>query len=437
VSVGGPSALGTLLVQRLDAVLGTTLAQQANLLSGARPDAVAQPPGAQRPDRSDNVPGRDSRQAAERAEAQAQRRPQSAIKDAGLQTALALARGDRRTETGSTASAPTTLGFTARTILALLARYPQTAPALAGKTALWRPPAGETGPSATSRSGGTDGPAIPAPGREPAPAPRAAASAPATDGPARNAALQAMPGQGAPTAQGLARALANVLETSGMFYESHLAQVAFGKREPARLAQEPQARWTTRGPATPAAGSPAPAPRAAPSAPPPALQAGPDVADASSGAAVHATASQASAPAAAGQGGPAPQPPIPGLHPDAALIVRQQLEVLAHQVFAWQGEAWPGAPMRWEIGRDDPAQEREGPATWSTRLTVNLPRLGMVEARIGLAGTELAMHLAAPDSATELQEHAEALRHGCRAAGLTLSGLSVSGDLAAARTDTP
>jgi hypothetical protein len=35
MSIGGPSNLGTLLVQRLDAALGTTLGQQASTINGA------------------------------------------------------------------------------------------------------------------------------------------------------------------------------------------------------------------------------------------------------------------------------------------------------------------------------------------------------------------------------------------------------------------
>ena len=50
MSIGAPSGLGTLLIQRLDAVLGTTLAQQANLISGARPNAVTQPGNPENPD---------------------------------------------------------------------------------------------------------------------------------------------------------------------------------------------------------------------------------------------------------------------------------------------------------------------------------------------------------------------------------------------------
>ncbi len=44
MSIGAPSNLGTLLVQRLDAVLGTTLGQQANIASGAGPQAVPSQP---------------------------------------------------------------------------------------------------------------------------------------------------------------------------------------------------------------------------------------------------------------------------------------------------------------------------------------------------------------------------------------------------------
>lgn len=41
----GPPALGSILVQRLDAVLGTTMSAQSNLVSGARPDALSLPSG--------------------------------------------------------------------------------------------------------------------------------------------------------------------------------------------------------------------------------------------------------------------------------------------------------------------------------------------------------------------------------------------------------
>ena len=65
MSVNGPSGLGTLLVQRLDAVLGTSLSQQTNLVNGARPDAITQTPEAQRNDAAQNRVTRDTREAIE------------------------------------------------------------------------------------------------------------------------------------------------------------------------------------------------------------------------------------------------------------------------------------------------------------------------------------------------------------------------------------
>src|SRR5699024_11450031 len=40
MSTGGPSQLGTILIQRLDSLLGITQSEQVNLASGARSDAV-------------------------------------------------------------------------------------------------------------------------------------------------------------------------------------------------------------------------------------------------------------------------------------------------------------------------------------------------------------------------------------------------------------
>jgi hypothetical protein len=48
-------------------------------------------------------------------------------------------------------------------------------------------------------------------------------------------------GSNATMAGQLANALAQALQSSGMFYESHLSGLAFGKQSPAHLMQEPQA----------------------------------------------------------------------------------------------------------------------------------------------------------------------------------------------------
>ncbi|MAK54626.1 MAG: flagellar hook-length control protein FliK, partial [Pusillimonas sp.] len=63
MSVNSPSGLGTLLVQRLDAVLGTTLSQQTNIVNGARPDAITQTQEAQRNEAAQNRVTRETREA--------------------------------------------------------------------------------------------------------------------------------------------------------------------------------------------------------------------------------------------------------------------------------------------------------------------------------------------------------------------------------------
>ncbi|MEK0114996.1 flagellar hook-length control protein FliK, partial [Bordetella pertussis] len=167
----GPPALGSILVQRLDAVLGTTMSAQSNLVSGARPDAVAQPGEAARPGASQTAT-RDPRQAVQAGGERGARQGAAGV-DAKTAAALALAARGLQTSTGTTASAPTTLGQTARTILALLAQYPGQAPAVSVRAPLWTPPA-------------QDGASPPASGQPAAAAPSAPAQASAAAGGAAN-----------------------------------------------------------------------------------------------------------------------------------------------------------------------------------------------------------------------------------------------------------
>lgn len=453
MSGSGPSAPGTLLVQRLDAVLGTTLAQQARLAGAIRPDAVSRPGGAADADPSDTVPGRDPRQAAGRVDARAGR--QARHDAAAPARAGALPAGldaGPRTDRAGTASAPTTLGPAARAILALLARYPDAAPPAAGRAPLWQP---GTATEADTGAGTRAGAGLAAPSR-PNPAGRRESPPHAT------AAAAASPGGGAPSARALATALARALEGSGLFYESHLASLAFGGRGAARLADAPQARWTRpaaglqpaageasaaarRGAARPADAAPssssatAPATAAVPGSPgapassgtpgPSGLPRTPGLAGAPSPSGPSAPATHASPAPPAGD---AQGSPVPGLPAEAALIVRQQLEVLAHQAFCWQGEAWPGASMTWRVGREggEPDPEQEAPAAaWSTRLALELPRLGRVQAWIGLSGQRVTLRLAG-GRADELRARSGPLRLGMRAAGLALDELSVARALA-------
>jgi hypothetical protein len=172
----------------------------------------------------------------------------------------------------------------------------------------------------------------------------------------------------------LAHALMQSLENSGLFYESHLAQWASGQRPLNSLDHEPQARF------------------------------------------------------APGVGNGAT------IHPDLVQTVRQQMELLQNPVLRWSGEAWPGAKMDWAIERrdekrDDGAAWNHGDGvepSWRMQLSLNLPRLGAVEAELQLAGNRLVARLKAePDSAASLLHESEDLRRRLNGTGLELKSLAV------------
>ncbi|MER1966542.1 flagellar hook-length control protein FliK [Castellaniella sp. GW247-6E4] len=445
MSIGGSSTLGTLLIQRLDAVLGTTLGQQANLVSGARPAAVTQPGNPENPDALRNSAQRHPREAVDAAGAQG--RGQAAVGKAAGATALDDRIGRAATYSSTTASAPTTLGFAARIILALLAQYPQADPAVQGRQPLLNGPAARAGAMPPLPAGMADAATAAARGPAAMPVPGAAGpQAPAGPFAAWAALATALDQPGALAAR-LSQALSQAVQGSGLFYESHLAALAFGKADARDLAREPQARLGAqtaegrvpggqaphtqtggRAPDSQATNTPSAGSQGAP--PLPAQAPGPQGVPQG----LPAAAEASGAPAQTGQAGgsaaaPAVQaPPIPGIDPQAQFLVRQQLEVLAHQGFAWQGEAWPGADMRWEVRRHA-GDEGDGGGSraehWSTRLNLSLPALGAIQARLTLAGDQLVMRLAAPDSAERLDGAIETLRARLLAHGLRASQIAV------------
>ncbi|AWN15998.1 flagellar hook-length control protein FliK [Salinisphaera sp. LB1] len=170
---------------------------------------------------------------------------------------------------------------------------------------------------------------------------------------------------GAPRPSDLAALLAQQVTSSGLFYESHLAAWVRGRFPRARLEAESQAR--------PGAGS----------------------------------SQQSTTAQADPQGAPAPESPqananAASIDPRLATLVRQQIELLAGGVFQWQGEAWAGAPMRWSIEpeSDGPAAgEPEGSLPVTTALSLDLPGLGAVEARLQVAGDHISVAAWAEDGA--------------------------------------
>lgn len=138
--------------------------------------------------------------------------------------------------------------------------------------------------------------------------------------------------------------------------------------------------------------------------------------------------------------------PMAAIHPEAVGLVRQQLELLAQPVFRWSGEGWPGIPMDWEI-RQEGRQEGEGqeadagregregregppaPAAWVSRMTLELPRLGTVDVRLGLSGAALQLRLDASRAGTAavLDQAGAQLSRRLGALGLELAELRIAG----------
>lgn len=119
----------------------------------------------------------------------------------------------------------------------------------------------------------------------------------------------------------------------------------------------------------------------------------------------------------------------PPIHPSTEGLVRQQLEVLASQQFRWAGEAWPGTPMEWEVERHQGESSglELGAQAWSTRLVVDLPRLGRIETRLTLSGTgiEAFVTTAQRESATRLNDARSAFAGSLSSNGLSLMRLTV------------
>ena len=223
------------------------------------------------------------------------------------------------------------------------------------------------------------------------------------------------------SAADLAPVLKDALSQSGVFYEAHQARWAAGQLPTEQLLQEPQGQHSNLTPTGQAAlVSNASAATNTDTA---ALNTKPQEATAISIAADQSAASARTQ-----------QPSATGLPPDLAPLVQQQLDALATQTFAWQGQIWPGQQMHWEI--DDQQNEAgrgdaEAAAQWQSRLKLDLPQLGGIEATLRLRpGNEVAISLTADSKTTEanLDAAAAQLQQQFESAGLNLTQLIVKHD---------
>ena len=236
------------------------------------------------------------------------------------------------------------------------------------------------------------------------------AAMPAT---ATNAAplLASVPADGA----ALSGKLEGTLSLSGLFYESHQAEWVTGKRELAALLREPQARLASEARLVPAARQP--------SVPAQQTLSAPATQNASTNAA------PTSDPASVALTGRAEQV----MPQQVQALVQQQLAALETGRMIFQLQVWPDQWMRWEIDEEAQSEntqagESGAPQRFQTRLHLDLPQLGALDATLTFdaAGVRVRLDAAKASSAEVLQDNRASLRAALADAGLPTAEISVA-----------
>ncbi|HUO44412.1 MAG TPA: flagellar hook-length control protein FliK [Burkholderiales bacterium] len=206
----------------------------------------------------------------------------------------------------------------------------------------------------------------------------------------------------------LAQALRAAVTTSGLFYESHLAAWVAGEHTLPAVGLEPQARFA----AAAAASSPANSDTPARPAPAPAPADGDATARQATSSSAHEVLQQQDSTA---------------LPPAARDLVREQLNLLESQQLVWSGLVWPGQKMEWEISGQPPRATDDAPRyTWRTKLRLELPHLGTIEAHLVWNQDRLDLGLAAdPDQMRTFAQALPALRAALDSAGIAVNAIEV------------
>jgi hypothetical protein len=226
----------------------------------------------------------------------------------------------------------------------------------------------------------------------------------------------------------LAAALQYALEGSGVFYESHLAAWAQGSGNLESLLQEPQGKQSSVSQGNDATDAKAETSKA------------PAVNLPSTGALELSTDSgntlrqldtsdaRARSPVPmAGNGAHA----LNDMPAKLQQIVQQQLQTLDQRQFVWQGQAWQGQPLRWEVEEDRSGQspdQVDAKPVWRTRLYLELPMLGTIDTTISLTDRKLVdvrFKVDTASTADRIADHVDRLRNQLDAAGLELSSQQV------------
>ncbi|MCE5388753.1 MAG: flagellar hook-length control protein FliK [Acidithiobacillus sp.] len=178
--------------------------------------------------------------------------------------------------------------------------------------------------------------------------------------------------------------LQNMVQKSGLFYESHLLAWAQGQFSKEALLQEPQGSQSMRQ-ASPGGNLPPVSPSQVPAQNIGSLQ-------------QQALASYGSIATQTGNSFQSVAMPK-----ELASIVQQQGQILLHQQCSFAIEAWPGQNIHWILHRQHAEKENDDQHSsnsleysenqWESRLEMELPRLGRCDAHLRLRGRSLDLRL--------------------------------------------
>ncbi|KQQ33419.1 flagellar hook-length control protein FliK [Duganella sp. Leaf126] len=196
-------------------------------------------------------------------------------------------------------------------------------------------------------------------------------------------------GNAAPDTDKLAQKLSDTISKSGLFYESHVTEWVKGERPLADLMREPQMQQMQQ------------------------LQ----------------RLAQQSGEALARLG--------PGGDLTPAQMVNQQLHTHEQGRVQWNGEAWPGQAMQWEVKREqrDGSRQQHAPhegdgqdPVWRSGVRFRLPALGQVAATVTMVGDQVHVQLNTDtgDAADALRAYAGRFESAMAAAGALLSSLAIT-----------
>jgi uncharacterized protein YoxC len=119
----------------------------------------------------------------------------------------------------------------------------------------------------------------------------------------------------------------------------------------------------------------------------------------------------------------------------AQSLLPQQLHILEHQRISWHGEVWPHQQMDWDVycqHKQEDAdkhtqQDGDSTPTIASDLTLHLPHLGKVTAKISLKNGRMHIGMFAEDNASLqlMREKSAALATAVESNGQRLTGLTV------------